>query len=604
MNPPRSEIPSPLPASVLADGTERYDVAVVGFGIAGGSAALEAARAGARVLLLERAAVHGGTTCMAGGHFYLGGGTAVQQATGHEDSAEEMYEYLVATSKEPEHDKIRAYCEGSVEHFGWLESLGFEFERSFFPGKAVIQPGTEGLMFTGNETVWPFRELARPAPRGHKVPVPGDTGGAKLVMDLLRDRAEEAGVEMRYETGATALVTGESGAVVGLAWRSFGDTGVVRAGATVITAGGFVMNPEMVARYTPELFTREQGAKLIALGSTYDDGLGIRLGMSAGADLRHMDEPFITAPFYPPPVLITGLIVNSRGERFVAEDSYHARTSQFVLEQAGSAAYLIVDAAHLEQPEMPLVPLLDGYETVADMEAGLGLPAGSLEKTLARYNHHAARGEDPDFHKGADWLAPQDQAPWAVFDLRPGHALYAGFTLGGLRTTVDAQVRRPDGSVIPGLYAAGACASTIAQDGKGYVSGAQLGAGSFFGRRLAGTRLSSGRRAEPAATGPVAACTSPDAACGGRATSGSCRPRPARSRPGPPLPPARSASPGCWPRPAFACRGPRSTRFPAGRTGFPTGGIWPGACACRQPPGRYRLAWRPPIAESLPVLTA
>jgi 3-oxo-5alpha-steroid 4-dehydrogenase len=120
---------------------------------------------------------------------------------------------------------------------------------------------------------------------------------------------------------------------------------------------------------------------------------------------------------------------------------------------------------------------------VAEMEAGLGLPAGSLEKTLARYNRYAARGEDPDFHKSADWLAPQDQGPWAVFDLRPGRALYAGFTLGGLRTTVDAQVQRPDGSVIPGLYAAGACASNIAQDGKGYGSGAQLGEGSFFGRR-------------------------------------------------------------------------------------------------------------------------
>ena len=260
------------------------------------------------------------------------------------------------------------------------------------------------------------------------------------------------------------------------------------------------MNPEMVAQYTPELFTREQGAKLIALGSTYDDGLGIRLGMSAGADLRHMDEPFITAPFYPPPELITGLIVNSRGERFVAEDSYHARTSQFVLEQGGSVAYLIVDSAHVERPQMPLVPLLDGYETVAGMEAGLGLPAGSLEKTLARYNLHAARGEDPEFHKDADWLAPQDQAPWAVFDLRPGHALYAGFTLGGLRTTVDAQVRRPDGSVIPGLYAAGACASNIAQDGKGYVSGAQLGEGSFFGRRAgrhAAQLRPTGRAASP-----------------------------------------------------------------------------------------------------------
>jgi len=475
----QSDLPALLPSSVLGnkdDKDERYDVVVIGFGIAGGCAALEAARAGARVLLLERAAVHGGTTSLSGGHFYLGGGTAVQQATGHQDSAEEMYKYLVAVSKDPERDKIRAYCDGSVEHFDWLESLGFQFERSFFPGKAVIQPGTEGLMFTANEKVWPFRYQAKPAPRGHKVPVPGDTGGAKLVMDLLRDRVEEAGVQVRYETGATNLVTDDCGAVKGLVWRSFEDTGVIRAAATVIAAGGFVMNAAMVAKYTPAL-----GAKLITLGSTYDDGLGIRLGISVGADLRHMSEPFITAPFYPPSVLTTGLIVNSRGMRFVAEDSYHARISQFVLEQA--AAYLIVDSAHLEQPEMPLVPLIDGYQTAAEMEAGLDLPAGSLQQTLARYNHHAARGEDPDFHKSADWLAAQDQAPWAVFDLRLGHALYAGFTLGGLRTTVEAQVQRPDGSVIPGLYAAGACASNIAQDGKGYGSGTQLGEGSFFGRR-------------------------------------------------------------------------------------------------------------------------
>ena len=85
MNQPRSVIPDLLPASALADAAERYDVVVAGFGIAGGCAALEAARVGARVLLLERAAVPGGTTCMAGGHFYLGGGTAVQRATGHED---------------------------------------------------------------------------------------------------------------------------------------------------------------------------------------------------------------------------------------------------------------------------------------------------------------------------------------------------------------------------------------------------------------------------------------------------------------------------------------------------------------------------------------
>lgn len=479
-------VPEVLPVSALGEESASYDVVVVGFGIAGGCAALEAARAGARVLLLERAAVHGGTSSMSGGHFYLGGGTAVQVATGHEDSVEAMYDYLVATAKEPEHDKLRAYCEGSVEHFDWLERLGFEFERSFFPEKAVIQPGTQGLMFTGNEKVWPFREQAAPAPRGHKVPVAGDTEGTKLVMDLLRARVEEAGVEVRYETGATNLVQDEAGAVVGLAWRCFQETGTVRAGAVVVAAGGFVMNADMVAEHTPAL-----GAKLFTLGSTYDDGLGIRLGASVGAELKHMAEPFITAPFYPPSTLVTGLIVNKDGRRFVAEDSYHARTSQFVLEQADSTAYLIVDSEHVEHPTMPLVPFLDGFETVEEMEAGLGLPAGSLVATMARYNEHAARGEDPDFHKHPDWVAPQTVGPWGVFDLTLGNALYAGFTLGGIRTSVDGEALRADGSAVAGLYAAGACASNIAQDGKGYCSGTQLGEGSFFGRR-AGRRAAGG----------------------------------------------------------------------------------------------------------------
>ena len=222
-------LPDVVPASELPDDARAFDVVVVGFGIAGGCAALEAARAGARVVLLERAAIHGGTSSMSGGHFYLGGGTAVQKATGKDDSPEEMAAYLMAVSKEPDEEKIRAYSEGSVEHFDWLESLGFEFERSYFAGKAVIQPNTEGLMFTGNEKVHPFRDLARPAPRGHKVPVAGELEGTKLVMDLLRDRIAEAGVDVRFETGAAALVTDEAGAVVGVRWRSFDQTGLIAA---------------------------------------------------------------------------------------------------------------------------------------------------------------------------------------------------------------------------------------------------------------------------------------------------------------------------------------------------------------------------------------
>ena len=142
-------------------------------------------------------------------------------------------------------------------------------------------------------------------------------------------------------------------------------------------------------------------------------------------------------------------------------------------------------------PEMPLIKFIDGFETVAEMETALGIPEGNLAATLDRYNEHAARGEDPDFHKQPEYVAAQDNGPWAAFDLSLGRAMYSGFTMGGLAVSIDGEVQRADGSVVPGLYAAGACASNIAQDGKGYASGTQLGEGSFFGRR-AGTHAAAG----------------------------------------------------------------------------------------------------------------
>lgn len=483
-----TEIPTTVNTRDVSSWSDDVDVVVIGFGIAGGCAAVSAAADGARVLVLERAAAAGGTTAMAGGHFYLGGGTAVQQATGNDDSPDEMYKYLVAVSRDPEHDKIRAYCDGSVEHFNWLEDLGFQFERSYFPGKVVVPPGTEGLSYTGNEKVWPFCERAKPAPRGHSVPVPGELGGAAMVVDLLVKRADELGVQIRYETGATNLILDDDGVVVGVAWKHFTETGAVKAKAVIIAAGGFAMNADMVAEHTPAL-GRQRRTKhhgLVApyiLGNPNDDGLGIRMGVSAGGATKHMDELFITAAAYPPEILLTGVIVNKEGKRFVAEDSYHSRTSAFVLEQPDQIAYLIVDEAHTEMPEMPLIRFLDGYETIAEMEAALGIPAGNLAATLDRYNEFAAKGEDPDFHKQPEFLAAQGNGPWAVFDLSLGRAMYSGFTIGGLAVTVDGQVLREDGTVIAGLYAVGACASNIAQDGKGYASGTQLGEGSFFGRR-------------------------------------------------------------------------------------------------------------------------
>ncbi len=141
------------------------------------------------------------------------------------------------------------------------------------------------------------------------------------------------------------------------------------------------MNADMVAEYTPALGqerkTKHHGTVApYILGNPNDDGLGIRLGVSAGGVATNMDQLFITAAAYPPEILLTGVIVNKDGKRFVAEDSYHSRTSAFVLEQPDQTAYLIVDEAHMQMPEMPLIKFIDGCETVAEMETALGIPGG------------------------------------------------------------------------------------------------------------------------------------------------------------------------------------------------------------------------------------
>ncbi|MDT0577175.1 FAD-binding protein, partial [Croceicoccus sp. F390] len=171
---------------------------------------------------------------------------------------------------------------------------------------------------------------------------------------------------------------------------------------------------------------------------------------------------------------------------FVAEDSYHSRSSIAITRQAGGVAYLIVDAGTFAYPAFSSLTqqrLVDGFGTIAEMEQGLGIPTGNLQATMTAYNGHAERGEDPEFRKLGKWVEPLTQAPYAAFDVSFGRAVFTGFTLGGLTTSTDGEVVDKEGRVILGLYAAGACASNIAQDSDGYASGTCLGEASFFGRR-------------------------------------------------------------------------------------------------------------------------
>lgn len=456
------------------------DVVILGQGIAGTCAALEAQRAGAEVLIIERASGGGGASALSSGIFYLGGGTAVQRACGYDDDAEQMTRFVLASMEPADPQMARQYCADSVAHFDWLEAQGVPFERSCFRGKAVFLETSVCLMSTGNEKVWPWVHMARPAPRGHKVAGTGDNAGLAAMKALLERCAEER-VPVLYDARATALVVDADGHVAGARVRQPEAEFYVEARRGVIIAtGGFNYNEAMVQENFPL-----RSPTAVPLGIPYNDGAGILLGQSAGAATSGMDGLIATASIYPPEQLIKGIIVNRDGERFVAEDAYHGRTAAYVMEQPGQTAYLIVDAEIFAYPQITSAQhhLVDGWDNVAEMEAGLGMPSGALQRTLETYNRDAARGEDSAFHKQPEWLKPLGAAPYAAFDISFNRSVYLYITLGGLRTSRNGEVLSEAGKPIPGLYAAGACTAHIPRSGKTYASGMSLGPGSYFARR-------------------------------------------------------------------------------------------------------------------------
>ena len=186
---------APLGAAEVPAWDLEADVVVVGLGAAGASAAIEAAEAGAEVLVLERDFAGGGTSALSGGSIYLGGGTPLQRACGFDDTPEEMYRYLRASVQPgPPDEWLRAYCEGSIELYEWLVARGVPFKAEFLPPERGTYPwGSEhGLSYTGSELAHPFSAIAAPAPRGHHPQHPGE-GGGLVLMEALSTAATAAG---------------------------------------------------------------------------------------------------------------------------------------------------------------------------------------------------------------------------------------------------------------------------------------------------------------------------------------------------------------------------------------------------------------------------
>ena len=461
------------------------DVVVVGYGCAGVCTALEARGEGGDVLVLERSGGPGGTSINSGGFLYCGGGTALQKALGYEDSAENMYAYMMAAcGPEPDAALIQAYCEGSVAHFDWILDKGVPYKESFFPGAHEPFHSDDGLVYSGSEFAWPFNEIATPAPRGHAPMTIRDKGA--LLMNKLIAAAEVAGVRTSFGTRVESLVQASDGRVVGAIAHTVEGRKRVRARkGLVLTAGGFIYNDDMLRRYAPLL----QQCKY-KVGTETDDGSGIRLGVAAGGEAIRMETGDISLAVFPPNDLRFGICVSEQGQRFLNEDVYFGRLGEYALLHQEGRVYLLVDDEHFGRPENFPVEIAAAGETIEEVEAELGMPPGALVQTVALYNEYAAKGEDPLFHKRADWLAPIVNPPFGVIDLTTENMVYSAFTLGGLWIDPQGRVQTGAGEPIPGLYAAGRTTSGVAK--QGYSSGMSLGDGSFFGR-AAGRHAMTGR---------------------------------------------------------------------------------------------------------------
>jgi 3-oxo-5alpha-steroid 4-dehydrogenase len=388
-----------------------------------------------------------------------------------------MYDFLSrAGGPHPPLDKIAVYCEESPAHFDWLVAQGIPYGEKFTESKGLPM-GDESLYYSGTELAWPARELARPAPRGHVPGIPGMTGGRRMMAALL-SRAEFLGVDLRAGVSARRLVTESDGRVVGLVAELQGEPVKIRARAGVIlAAGGFVHNSEMVRRYAPELYDCS-----VPWGNVDDQGEGINMGITAGAATLRMHHGFAIAPIYPPENVLSGILVNRSGQRFISEESYHGVLGDAIAFHQAGRAWLITDQGSA------FAGLVDNFLPVAtansigDIADQLPLPKGALQHTVAYYNRFAASGEDPMFHKSRRYLRPLQGPPYTAWDLSVSNAFFAAHTFGGLHTDVDGRVLNGFGEQIPGLYAAGRTSAGL-PTAPYLASGLSVGDCTFFGRR-------------------------------------------------------------------------------------------------------------------------
>jgi len=434
---------------------ENWDVIVVGGGSSGLPTAFFAAARGARVLLIDHAPQLGGTLWVASGQMSAAG-TRLQQRKGIEDSADAHYDDVMRISRgSADPQLVRLAVDNAASTFDWLEDQGFRALPDHPVEGNAHEPYQQSRYYWGEQG-------------GHSV--------KDVLVPLVMQQVQAGRITLKLEHEVTELLITDDGAVAGVVARDqSGATSRFLARSTALTCGGYAANPE--------LFEQLNGyPQYTAQPYPYARGAGIRLGMSAGGYLRGQQNVYnnfgslLDGDQFPCPLaarVVTypemrqpwEIYVNAHGDRFVREDmeSVDARENA-LLEQPDQRYWVVFDERILT--EAP--PFIAGFnadeiralflekrpffykaDDLRKLASAAGIDADGLMRAVRGYNYGV--------HSGNDFLGrrhlplPIAQGPFYAIRVQ-GAAVSSAV---GLAVNDQLQVIRPDGSAIPGLWAAG-----------------------------------------------------------------------------------------------------------------------------------------------------
>jgi 3-oxosteroid 1-dehydrogenase len=537
---------------------EDFDVAIVGSGIAGVSAALAAHEHGLRPVLLEKSDLLGGGTTYSYGLIWVPR-SHLARAAGVEDSRDAVLRYMrfMGAGYEVD-DRMHTYIDRGPEAIEFYTQSGIRLRLSrsvkdMYVGKVLsaseggrslehdlisgielgewrdrilvppVTPHTilveEMIAWGGihNEAAWDPVVIAE----REKKDIRGL--GYGLISGFVKELVRRS-IAIRAGTAVDRLVL-EAGRVSGLQLKD-GKTVRARRGV-VIAAGGYESNDVMVKNYEglpdwcsmfPDTLTGDgiiMAAECGAIVHTIHHTFRLHLGMKVPGVTHDGGSAFRDASIVEMCSPHT-LVVNRRGQRFGNEAFFQDMAEKIRNFDAAShtyhnlPCYLIFDRQYSDRYSFAGLPAGSSLPdwvtragTIEELGSKLGIDAEGLSQTVARFNQFAAAGADQDFKRGSEgWRLASDAAGGThsrlgAVDKPPffGVKLHPGSPASaGLETDADGRVLHHRRYPIPGLYASGNVAAHT-EFGVGYQAGLSIAAGMIFSYLAVRHMVAEGRQA-------------------------------------------------------------------------------------------------------------